>query len=137
MTAKQSISELHAKFYGKGSKAKKQEAKVNKVIKEKAAIKLEKANIEVGGGLKAENAAEVAQKPSDLVVKPEGVTANRNNLMLEAKLKGVKNFRILNKQELIDCLAHLAEPEYVKKVVDAAIIRWQSGWKKNKEGEVK
>jgi hypothetical protein len=93
------------------SKAKKQEERVAKLVETKAVDQI---------------------KETDLVAKPEGVTATRNNLMLEAKEKGIKNFRILNKQELIACLAHLAEPEYVKKVVDAAIIRWQSGWKKNK-----
>ena len=100
------------------SKAKKQEERVARVVKTKA--------------VKQETGLPDNNKETDLVVKPEGVTATRNNLMLEAKEKGIKNFRILNKQELIACLAHLAEPEYVKKVVDAAKIRWQSGWKKNK-----
>ena len=109
------------------SKAKKQEERVARVVKTKAVDQVNEKLSKAGLPIRF-----ASNKETDLVAKPEGVSATRNNLMLEAKIKGIKNFRILNKQELIDCLAHLAEPEYVKKVVDAAKIRWQSGWKKNK-----
>ena len=124
MTAKETISKLHAKYYAGG---KKKADPVARVVKTKAVDQVNEKLAKAGLPIRLDSS-----KETDLVAKPEGVAATRNNLMLEAKEKGIKNFRILNKQELIDCLAHLAEPEYVKKVVDAAIIRWQSGWKKNK-----
>jgi rare lipoprotein A (peptidoglycan hydrolase) len=50
----------------------------------------------------------------------------RNNLMLQAKEKGIRNFRVLNKEELSEVLA--AAPERRTEIIDKAVKRWKAGW---------
>jgi len=59
----------------------------------------------------------------------------RNELMLQAKERGIKNFRVLNKEELGLALADGVTPEQIEKVVSGAVARWKSGWgsRKNKQ----
>ena len=52
----------------------------------------------------------------------------RADLMAQAKEKGVKNFRILNKEELMKVLAPETTKEGIDIVVQGAVTRWQSGW---------
>ena len=57
----------------------------------------------------------------------------RNELMLQAKERGIKNFRVLNKAELGQVLADGATPEQIEKVVSGAVARWRSGWGSKKK----
>ena len=60
---------------------------------------------------------------------------SRNELMLEAKAKGIKNFRILNKQELIEILKDGTTQERTSEIVAEAIVRWKNGWGTGKPRE--
>lgn len=65
-------------------------------------------------------------------VKPE-VKQTRNELMLQAKERGIKNFRVLNKEELGQVLADGVTQEQIQKVVSDAVTRWRSGWGSRKK----
>ncbi len=58
---------------------------------------------------------------------------SRNEMMIEAKERGIKNFRILNKEELIKVLemkkSGATDEQIKEQVVDSAVTRWKSGWK--------
>ena len=58
--------------------------------------------------------------------------ASRNELMMTAKERGVKNFRVLNKQELTDVLKNIGDQKAVDAIVVGAVARWKSGWGKEK-----
>ncbi len=58
--------------------------------------------------------------------------ASRNELMLAVKERGVKNFRVLNKQELSDVLKNIGDQKAVDAIVAGAVARWKSGWGKKK-----
>ena len=60
------------------------------------------------------------------------VGASRNELMMTAKERGVKNFRVLNKQELNDVLKNIGDQKAVNAIVAGAVARWKSGWGKRK-----
>lgn len=64
-------------------------------------------------------------------VQPE-VKQTRNALMLQAKDRGIKNFRVLNREELTQVLAVGVTPDQIQKVVDGSVARWKSGWGKRK-----
>jgi len=53
--------------------------------------------------------------------------------MLAAKERGVKNFRVLNKQELADVLKNIGDQKTVDAIVASAVVRWKSGWGKKKD----
>jgi hypothetical protein len=53
---------------------------------------------------------------------------SRNELMLIAKDRGVKNFRILNKNELMHILAEGITQQEIDALVAGAVKRWKSGW---------
>jgi len=59
----------------------------------------------------------------------------RQDLMLKAKEKGIKNFRVLNKTELGSVVADGVTQEEIIKVVSGAIARWKSGWGSRKDGK--
>jgi len=59
--------------------------------------------------------------------------ASRNELMMTAKERGVKNFRVLNKQELTDVLKNIGDQKAVDAIVAGAVARWKSGWGKGKD----
>ena len=118
--AKDLISKLYDKYYGKR--------------KEKAAVVKEKETkfnqeLQMGNGVVA---VPVVGKPY-----------SRNDLMLKAKERGVKNYRVLNKQELIDCLTVINEKDKelviakrmefdvkINAIVSGAVARWKLGWGK-------
>ena len=75
-------------------------------------------------------AAEVSASPKEGIVLHAG--ASRNELMLAAKDRGVKNFRVLNKQELADVLKNIGDQKAVDAIVAGAVARWKSGWGKKK-----
>jgi len=60
------------------------------------------------------------------------VGASRNELMTTAKERGVKNFRVLNKQELTDVLKNIGDQKAVDAIVAGAVARWKSGWGKGR-----
>ncbi len=56
----------------------------------------------------------------------------RQELMLKAKEKGIKNFRVLNKNELMHILAEGITQQEVDAIVASAVVRWKSGWSSRK-----
>jgi hypothetical protein len=101
--SKKLVRELHDKYYGKKSAANKKKAKRD-----------------------AEN-TKIAE-----AVAPALSEKSRNDLMLEAKAKGIKNFRILNKVELLKVLDSATTEEERDSIVKGAVERWKAGWSKNK-----
>ena len=69
--------------------------------------------------------------PKESIVMHAG--ASRNELMIAAKEKGVKNFRVLSKQELSDVLKNIGDQKTVDAIVAGAVARWKSGWGKGKD----
>ena len=68
---------------------------------------------------------------------PENLPGTRQALMIIAKDRGIKNFRVLNKAELGEVLAEGVTPERIQEVVSGAVARWRAGWgtkKDNHEG---
>ncbi|MFA5270782.1 MAG: hypothetical protein WC412_00380 [Candidatus Omnitrophota bacterium] len=59
--------------------------------------------------------------------------ASRNELMLAAKERGVKNFRVLNKQELSEALKNIGDQKAVDAIMAGAVARWKSGWGSRKD----
>jgi hypothetical protein len=74
--------------------------------------------------------AEKSPSPKEGIVLHAG--ASRNELMMTAKERGVKNFRVLNKQELTDILKNIGDQKAVDAIVAGAVARWKSGWGKRK-----
>lgn len=68
------------------------------------------------------------QKQKQVVKEPVVLPETRQALMLMAKDKGIKNFRVLNKIELQEVLAEGVTPERIQEVVVGAVTRWKSGW---------
>jgi len=100
---KEFLSKLHSKHYGK---------KKSKTQKPKAPV-------------------DNSPSPKEGIVLAAGST--RNELMLTAKQRGVKNFRVLNKQELTDVLKNIGDQKAVDTIVAGAVARWKAGWGKNKK----
>jgi hypothetical protein len=111
MTAKQKkkdkefLHKLHDKYYSK-KKAKTQKPKVS---------------------VKQPEKSETAQTSDN--------GSSRNELMLQAKAKGIKNFRILNKQELVEILKDGTTQERANEIVAGAVARWKNGWGTGKRRE--
>jgi len=99
---KEFLNKLHAKYYGK-EKSKVQEPKVP---------------------------AKALKKPKAGDVHSKG--PSRNELMLQAKAKGIKNFRVINKEELVDILKGGTSKERIDEIVAQAVVRWKSTWGKGK-----
>lgn len=76
------------------------------------------------------------KKKEDLPMTHHLKGPSRNDLMLKAKAKGIKNFRILNKQELTEILAEGVSQEQVNKIVTQAVAHWKSGWGTGKKRKV-
>ena len=85
---------------------------------------------------KEKTAAAKKGAPETQASSKEGIVlhagASRNELMLAAKERGVKNFRVLNKQELTDVLKNIGDQKAVDAIVAGAVARWKSGWGKKK-----
>lgn len=86
----------------------KQKSKKQKVVKDKKV------------------SAESSSSPKEGITMHAG--ASRNELMMAAKERGVKNFRVLNKQELSEVLKNIGDQKAVDAVVAGAVARWKSGW---------
>jgi len=91
---------------------------------------VKKAKKQKGAESKKAAAAEVPASPKEGIVLYAG--ASRNELMIAAKERGVKNFRVLNKQELTDVLKNIGDQKAVDAIVAGAVARWKSGWGKKK-----
>ena len=61
------------------------------------------------------------------VAQPEA-KVTRQVLMLKAKERGIKNFRVLNKDELMHVLAEGITQQEIDALVAGAVKRWKSGW---------
>jgi hypothetical protein len=119
---REQIKKLHDKFYkGKKSPVNAQIAKAiigQKVVKGKLVP------------------ADQQDNPiPDVTAKHAALNSTRNELMMQCKEKGVKNYRVLNKQELTDCLASIDDKVKVAAIVVGAVQRWRSGWGKNKNAK--
>ena len=98
--SKKRIHELYEKHYGKGKKKKSQAAK-------EAIVENVITEQKVVAGKKGQS---------------------RADLMAQAKEKGVKNFRVLNREELMKVLDPNVNQEDIAQVVQGAVARWKSGW---------
>jgi len=74
--------------------------------------------------------ADKSPSPKEGIIMHAGAT--RNELMMTAKQRGVKNFRVLNKQELADALKNIGDQKAVDAIVAGAVARWKAGWGKGK-----
>lgn len=74
--------------------------------------------------------AKGSPSPKEGIILHEGVS--RNELMMTAKEHGIKNFRVLNKQELIEVLKNIGDQKAVDAITAGAVTRWKSGWGKRK-----
>jgi hypothetical protein len=97
---KEDIKRLHDKFYGPGSKHAKKKEK------------------ELKSSKKQESQTATASH------------LTRNEMVLEAKKRGIKYFRIMNKVELTEVLDPKTTPERVSEIQKQADARWKSGWSK-------
>lgn len=75
--------------------------------------------------------AKKTKKQKVTQVQPE-VKQTRNALMLQAKERGIKNFRVLNKEELMHVTAEGITQQEIDALVAGAVARWKSGWGKRK-----
>ncbi len=83
---------------------------------------------------KKKAALKKAEKPASKTAaakteKAEVSGQSRNELMLEVKSRGIKNFRVMNKAELVEIVAGVT-PERLKEIEEEAVARWKSGWSK-------
>ncbi|MBI5399536.1 hypothetical protein HZB07_02835 [Candidatus Saganbacteria bacterium] len=104
---KEFLHKLHAKHYGK-KKSKTQKAK-----------------------------AQVAASKETATGEPRTKESSRNELMLKAKERGIKNFRVINKQELVEILKEGTTQERINEIVAGAVTRWKAGWGKGKKQKAK
>ncbi|MDD5449648.1 MAG: hypothetical protein PHO42_03515 [Candidatus Omnitrophica bacterium] len=77
-----------------------------------------------------------AQEPKTPDAKPAKSKAgepSRNELMLKAKERGIKNFRVINKEELVEILKDGTTKERIDEIVAGAVARWKAGWGKGKK----
>ena len=89
---------------------------------------------------KAKSKAQKPKVPAKMLKKAEtgDTRANepsRNELMMQAKTKGIKNFRVINKQELVEILKEGTTPERINEIVAEAVARWKKGWGTGKRKE--
>jgi L-lactate utilization protein LutB len=125
MTAKEKIKELHEKYYGPGSKHAKK--KVQQAMDTSARLISKKVKEHPEIAPKADS----SPSPKEGVVMHAG--ASRAQLMDACKQKGVKNYRVINKAEMVDILAHIGDQAYVDRVVAGAVARWKAGWGSGKK----
>ena len=99
-----------------------------------AVATLEKYGIKASKSKRAQIAVEAraSEIVKETVAKDVAKGPSRNDLMLKAKAAGIRNFRILNKEELFQVLDH---PGDAVSVVEKAVTRWKSGWGTRKPKE--
>lgn len=72
-----------------------------------------------------------AAKASKKKTKGDGPT--RNELMEAVKAKKVKNFRVMNKEELAEILKPGTTESRIREIQETAVARWKSGWTSQKK----
>ncbi len=73
------------------------------------------------------------KRPKEAKIKEtQAESPSRNELMLQAKAKGIKNFRVINKEELTEILKAGTTKERINEIVSEAVARWKSTWGKGK-----
>jgi len=85
---------------------------------------------------KGENGYEVKEtrKPKEETVKAIKKTIKtggptRQELMELARSKKLKNFRVMNKEELAEVVKESTSKSRAKEIEETAVKRWKSGWK--------
>jgi len=73
--------------------------------------------------------------PAKTPKEPKAKGPSRNSLMLEAKSKNIRNFRILTKEELTKVLEAGVSKERINEIVAGAVTRWKASWGKDKHKE--
>ena len=73
------------------------------------------------------------QKPAVQV--PVVIPETSQALMMLAKDREIKNFRVLNKAELAEVVTEGVTPERIQEVVAGAVARWKAGWGTKKKAE--
>ena len=66
--------------------------------------------------------------------KAKGDGPSRNELMEAVRAKKVKNFRVMNKEELAEILKPDTTPVRIREIQEIAVKRWKSGWKSQNSG---
>ncbi|MBN1353849.1 MAG: hypothetical protein JW994_04195, partial [Candidatus Omnitrophica bacterium] len=69
-----------------------------------------------------------ATTPTHVAAAQPETKETRQALMLKAKERGIKNFRVLNKNELMHILADGITQQEIDALVAGAVARWKSGW---------
>lgn len=72
------------------------------------------------------------QKPA--IKEPVVLPKTRQALMMLAKERGIKNFRVLNKAELAEVVTEGVSPDRIQEVVAGAVSRWKAGWGTKQKG---
>jgi hypothetical protein len=88
---------------------------------------------------KGENGYEVKETRKAEVTKAskqksKGDGPSRNELMEAVRAKEVKNFRVMNKEELAEVLKDGTTESRIKEIQEIAVKRWKSGWKSQDNG---
>jgi len=68
------------------------------------------------------------------IQKTKGDGPSRNELMEAVRARKVKNFRVMNKQELAEVIKDDTTVSRIKEIQEAAVKRWKSGWKSQGNG---
>jgi hypothetical protein len=87
------------------------------------------------GDKKSKSSLKVPEKkPKEAGVKAaQAKSPSRTELMLQAKAKGIKNFRVINKEELMEILKTGSSKERISEIVNGAVARWKSTWGRGKD----
>ena len=72
---------------------------------------------------------EVQVKGKVIKRKSETGGPTRQELMELARSKKIKNFRVMNKEELAEVVKEITSKSRAKEIEEAAVKRWKSGWK--------
>ncbi len=64
--------------------------------------------------------------------KERKIGPSRKDMMLEAKDRKIKNFRVLNRDELEEALKKDTPKSRIDEICKGAVARWKSGWGKRK-----
>ena len=65
--------------------------------------------------------------------KSERSGLSRQELMELARSKKIKNFRVMNKAELVEIIKSGTTAARAKEIEETAVKRWKSGWSTNKK----
>lgn len=73
-------------------------------------------------------------KPQEVcIMARKSIGPKRNDLMIQAQKAGIKNFRILNREELMKVLDPDTSKNVIQKTIEGAKTRWKAGFGKRKK----